>query len=470
MAIYHLNASIISRKQGRSCVAAAAYRASESLFNAREDRIADFTAKQGTVFSEILAPKVAPAWVKDREKLWNEVDIVERRKDAQTAREVDIALPRELTHQQHKELVHQFCQRAFVSKGMVADISIHTDEDNHNPHAHVLLTMRSISKDGFGNKVRGWNQKSLLRLWRKEWERTANRALGKANINERIDHRSHKDRDIELKPTIHEGPGGSRASSKDKPISRPQTRRSKFGKEWTIDREATDEGTRAQHNEWIKNHNVLVLKDMEQEFEPYEEELDITPPELQVHISKRMNSHEMVKTYFHLKNRRHRLSGLLRDAIEHTLKEEHERFQKIFKKPNVAKIAFTKLVRSRGFKAAYFRLNREPHRLGLLVLREKAWRKDAGKKLDKVVKGHPIKDQPKTRQWIAEHRKHLKPSTVQKQKIGKPKTWQRPPSFGEKWSLLQKKHGKLRPRPQRKKSKYQPKGRDFGRDMEEGID
>ncbi len=470
MAIYHLNASIISRKQGRSCVAAAAYRASESLFNAREDRIADFTAKQGTVFSEILAPKAAPAWVKDREKLWNEVDIVERRGDAQTAREIDIALPRELTLQQHKELVHQFCHSAFVSKGMVADVSIHTDEENHNPHAHVLLTMRSISKDGFGNKVRGWNQKSLLRSWRKEWERTANRALDKADIKERIDHRSHKDRDIELKPTIHEGPGGSRASSKDKPISRPQTRRSKFGKKWTVDREATDKGTRAQHNEWIKIHNVLFLKDIEKEFDFYEEELDISPPELQVHLSKRMSSHEMVKAYFQLNNRRLGLSGLLRDAIEYTLNEEHDRFKKLFKKPTAAKVAFTKLVRSRGFKAAYFRLNREPHRLGLLVLREKEWRKDAGKKLDKAVKGQPIKDQPKTREWIVEHRKHLKPSKVKNKKVEKTRTWQRPSSFGEKWRMLQKEHGKLRPRPQRKKSNYRPKGRDFGRDMEEGID
>lgn len=193
MAIYHLSAKVIGRSGGRSSVAAAAYRSGERLRDARQDREHDYTRKGGVVHTEILAPENAPDWMRDRDRLWNAVEAIERRKDAQLAREIEVALPRELDRGGRLELLRGFVQREFVDRGMIADIAVHevkARDGQSQPHAHVMLTMRELTGDGFGKKDRSWNAPDLLVGWREAWAREANVALERAGRSERIDHRS----------------------------------------------------------------------------------------------------------------------------------------------------------------------------------------------------------------------------------------------------------------------------------------
>ena len=117
------------------------------------------------------------------------MEAAERRKDAQVAREVEVALPVELPKEQQRELARQFIQREFVERGMVADVAYH-DGGGHNPHAHILLTTRTLGPEGFGGKERDWNRKELLSEWREAWARDTNQALERAGHRARIDHRS----------------------------------------------------------------------------------------------------------------------------------------------------------------------------------------------------------------------------------------------------------------------------------------
>lgn len=203
MAIYHFSAQVISRSKGQSAVASAAYRSGDRLMDERTGE-EKFYRRNVEPDSMILAPSNSPEWVQERERLWNEVEKAEKRKDAQLAREINIALPRELPNDQQKELIKNYVQEQFVNKGMIADIAIHRD-DKENPHAHVMLTTRSITLDGFGPKNRDWNDRGLLEQWREEWANYANKALEKEQIQERISHLSHKARGLEQLPTIHLG-------------------------------------------------------------------------------------------------------------------------------------------------------------------------------------------------------------------------------------------------------------------------
>src|SRR3546814_3285256 len=163
MAIFHLSVQVIGRAQGRSAVAAAAYRPPERLHDERLDRDHDFTNKPGVVHAEILLPEGAPERLSDRERLWNEVEATEKRKDAQLSREVEFAIPREMNQQQGIELARDFAQAEFVERGMIADLNVHWDigaDGLAKPHAHVMLTMREVGEDGFGAKVRDWNARS----------------------------------------------------------------------------------------------------------------------------------------------------------------------------------------------------------------------------------------------------------------------------------------------------------------------
>ncbi|MFH9561850.1 MobQ family relaxase, partial [Streptomyces globisporus] len=154
--------------------------------------------------THILAPENSPVWVKNREILWNEIERSEKRKNSQLAREINIALPKELSNQQQTELIKGYIQDQFVDKGMVADIAIHRDDSN-NPHAHIMLTTREISEEGFTTKNRDWNKKELLEQWREQWSEYANKALEQSNIKERITHKSHAERGLEILPTVHMG-------------------------------------------------------------------------------------------------------------------------------------------------------------------------------------------------------------------------------------------------------------------------
>lgn len=192
MAIYHLSSQIIGRSGGKSSVASAAYRSGEKIQDEHIGQTFDYTKKMGVDYKEILAPDRSPAWVQDRTQLWNQVELIERRKDAQLARELNIALPKELSKEQQIELIRNFTKEQFVDKGMVADLTMH-HLNGENPHAHIMLTTREIGPEGFGKKNREWNDRELLKDWRKEWAEQTNQALEKAGVLERVDHRSLKD-------------------------------------------------------------------------------------------------------------------------------------------------------------------------------------------------------------------------------------------------------------------------------------
>src|SRR5437870_3656373 len=153
MAIYHLHVKVIGRKSGSSAVASAAYRSASRLRDDRLERSHDFSNKRGVIHSEVMLPEDAPEQWRDRERLWNDVEAFEVRKDAQLAREVECALPRERRQAQGIELARDFVQSEFVDQGMIADLNVHWDmaeDGTAKPHAHVMLNMRSVDEDGFG--------------------------------------------------------------------------------------------------------------------------------------------------------------------------------------------------------------------------------------------------------------------------------------------------------------------------------
>ena len=147
MAIYHLEAKVVSRGAGRSAVAASAYLSCSRLYNDYDGVQHDYTRKQGLVWQQVFLPEYAPQEWQDREKLWNAVEKVETAKDSRLAREFVVALPIELSRGQQIELLQDFIREQFVSDGMCADAAIH-DTDGHNPHAHILLTVRPLDEQG----------------------------------------------------------------------------------------------------------------------------------------------------------------------------------------------------------------------------------------------------------------------------------------------------------------------------------
>jgi hypothetical protein len=217
-AIYHLNVQIIGRDSGRSAVGSAAYRAGEKLraVGAAAYRAGDelgdegtevvhaYTKKRGVAYKEIILPDGAPEKYRDRETLWNAVEKSERRRDARLAREIEVGLQREFDLQENIELLREYIKENFVDKGMVVDFAVH-DKKEGNPHAHIMLTTRHVLPDGFGGKNRAWDKDYELVSWRKSWAEVNNRKFEEKGLDERIDHRSYKDRGIDREPTIHLG-------------------------------------------------------------------------------------------------------------------------------------------------------------------------------------------------------------------------------------------------------------------------
>lgn len=147
MAIYHMQAKVVSRGSGRSAVAASAYMSCSRMYNDYDGIQHDYTRKHGLIYQEVMLPPMAPAEWKDREKLWNAVEAAEKTKDSRLAREFVVALPVELNKDSHISLLQNFIQENFVDMGMCADFAIH-DTDGHNPHAHILLTVRPLNENG----------------------------------------------------------------------------------------------------------------------------------------------------------------------------------------------------------------------------------------------------------------------------------------------------------------------------------
>ena len=232
IAIYHCNISIVSRGKGKSAVAAAAYRSGEKLTNEWDGMTHDYTRKGGVVHTEIMLPPHAPPSFSDRSTLWNSVELYEKAGNAQLAREIDAALPTELSREEQIRLVREYCSSQFVSRGMCVDYAIH-DTDSGNPHCHIMLTMRPLDERGAwaakskkeydldenGERIRlpsgrykthkvdltGWNDKDNTLLWRKAWADFTNDFLERNGSPERIDHRSNAERGIDELPTVHMG-------------------------------------------------------------------------------------------------------------------------------------------------------------------------------------------------------------------------------------------------------------------------
>jgi Ti-type conjugative transfer relaxase TraA len=236
MAIYHLAMKPISRSGGRSAVASAAYRACQKLINERDGLTHDFTRKRGMEHAEIVIPKDSKAdWAKDRSTLWNMAEAAEKRKDARVAREIEIALPHELTAEQRLELTREFAQGLADKYGVAVDFAIHrpdSDTDVRNHHAHIMLTTRTVEMDGLGGKtdLELENKKLValglptthdqLRDIRLDWEQRANRHLALAGHDIRIDHRSHRDCGLEIEPTQHMGVHATQMDRQGKPVDR----------------------------------------------------------------------------------------------------------------------------------------------------------------------------------------------------------------------------------------------------------
>lgn len=211
----------ISRLSGRSAVAAIAYRSAEKLTNERDGITHDYTQKKGVEHSEIVLPEGADAdWARDRSALWNTAEAVEVRKDARVAREFEIALPHELTAEQRLGAARAFAQDLANRYGGAVDFAIHApngDTDIRNYHAHVMMTTRQVTADGLGDKTyiereNKWllsndlpTSHMQLRDIRQSWEGIANEHLAMAGLENRIDHRSHSERGLELVPTEHMG-------------------------------------------------------------------------------------------------------------------------------------------------------------------------------------------------------------------------------------------------------------------------
>lgn len=190
MAIFHLSFSMLKRSAGKSSCYLAAYNARERIEDVRTGDVYDYSYRSDLFHHCILAPEHTPFnIIENSAVLWNEIEKIEKRKDAQLSRYFDIAIPVELDNDAKIALVKNYCKRNFVSKGMIADISFH-DLDGHNPHAHVMLTLREITPQGFGNKNRSWNEHDLMGEWRASWSRMSNRALERTGSANRMDHRS----------------------------------------------------------------------------------------------------------------------------------------------------------------------------------------------------------------------------------------------------------------------------------------
>jgi len=288
MSIYHCSIKIISRAGGRSAVASAAYRSGERLYNDETGITHDFTRKGGIVMNEILLPENAPERFSDREILWNDVQKIEKRSDAQFAREVEVALPVEMNREEQIACVRSYIQDNFVSKGMIADWALH-DKGDGNPHAHIMLTMRGIdeheqwlqkqktvfanSRDEHGRaiydpslpgydpkdrehtsqyripaldkdgnqKIRERKGKGTEYLWEKisipanDWNEHSLAEIWRESWAEhcnryldqkhQIDHRSYTRQEIDLEPTIHEGVTARQMEKEGKTADRCETNR-----------------------------------------------------------------------------------------------------------------------------------------------------------------------------------------------------------------------------------------------------
>lgn len=215
VAIFHLSAKLISRKQGRSSTAAAAYRAADVIRDNRTGQVFDYSKRAGVVCSELMLPH---GLKRDRAEFWNTVEAKNRRADARVAREIVIALPAELSSSERLELARGFAELIIERFKIAVDLCIHLPSkggDDRNHHAHLLTSTNVIEPNGvLGNKVRqldavartmAGDRANAIQELRAQWEVLANAALERSGRSERIDRRSHLARGLQAEPTRHMG-------------------------------------------------------------------------------------------------------------------------------------------------------------------------------------------------------------------------------------------------------------------------
>lgn len=214
MAIYHLSVKTISRSAGRSATAAAAYRAGVEILDTRTGEVHDYRRKGGVEHSEIVLPKDAPDWARDRAALWNAAEVAEVRKNSTVAREFEIALPSELSGEARRTLAVDFAREIVARHGCAVDVAIHEpgrEGDSRNHHAHLLLTTRRLGAAGFTDKTRELDQRQSgeVDYWRSRYAEIQNERLKDAGLTVRVDHRSLKAQGVDREPTRHLGPSAT---------------------------------------------------------------------------------------------------------------------------------------------------------------------------------------------------------------------------------------------------------------------
>jgi len=235
MPVPHLEIRIVQRSKGSSAVAGAAYQAGEKLFSEYDQKSKDHRRKQPeVVYTEIMFPANAPPEYADRATLWNAVEEVEKQWNSQLARRFILALPREIPTEMYPHMMQEYCREHFVSKGMCCDFAIHDpDPPGHNPHCHIMLTMRAIDENGKwlpksrkvydldenGERIKlpsgrwkshkedtvDWNEQYHAEEWRHGWELVQNKYLELAGSPERVDMRSYERQGLDVLPTVHMG-------------------------------------------------------------------------------------------------------------------------------------------------------------------------------------------------------------------------------------------------------------------------
>ena len=231
----HFQITITQRSKGQSAVAGAAYQSGEKLFSEYDQKTKNYSGKRGILYTEILLPSHAPPEYANREILWNSVEAAEKQWNAQLARRLVLALPKEVPPEQYPQMVQDYCEKQFVSKGMIADFAIHDPAPpGHNVHCHVMLTLRAMDEQGRwlpksrkvydldenGERIRlpsgnwkshkedtvDWNDQKYAEIWRQGWADTVNRYLEAAERPERLDLRSYERQGLDVIPTVHMGP------------------------------------------------------------------------------------------------------------------------------------------------------------------------------------------------------------------------------------------------------------------------
>lgn len=228
MAILHFSTKSIGRRQGRSAVAAAAYRSATKLLDKRTGLVYDFRRRRGVLHTAIVLPHDSATWASDRGVLWSSAETAEVRSDARTAREIEVALPIELSEEQRTELALNFARELAERHQVCVDVAVHAPGrgDQRNFHAHLLMTTRRLGVEKLEEKTREWEDRKgatpLILWWRERWADLVNAALRAVGSPERVDHRSLAEQGIDRTPQVHLGP---HASAVERRTGQPSRRR-----------------------------------------------------------------------------------------------------------------------------------------------------------------------------------------------------------------------------------------------------